>query len=192
MSESSRWMRVLANSPADDAARAGWRESCRLQPARSGRAKRPALKPGDQALPTSSGVAAGGGAEAAAAMDRAPPGSRHRARDRHDLSVATAHPEPDGRTPHPDPPPQRGREMCRPATSHPDPPPRGGREMCHEARPHPDPPPQGGRARCRRGGGGAAEVEDAARDRTVRRLVAARRIAGRRQAEIPGRPNSPE
>ena len=167
-------MRVLANSPADDAARAGWRESCRLQPARSGRAKRPALKPGDQALPTSNGVAAAGGAEAAAAMDRDPAGSHHRARDRHDLNVATPHPEPDGRTPHLAPPLQ------------------GGREMCHEARPHPDPPPQGGRARCRRGGAAAAAVEDAARDRTVRRLVAARRIAGRRQAEIPGRPNSPE
>ena len=149
-------MRVLANSPADDAARAGWRESCRLQPARNGRAKRPALRPGDQALPTSNGVAAAGGAEAAAAMDRDPAGSHHRARDRHDLSVATVHPEPDARTP------------------------------------HPAPPPQGGRARCRRGGAVAAEVEDAARDRTVRRLVAARRIAGRRQAEIPGRPNSPE
>ena len=41
------------------------------------------------------------------------------------------------------------------------------------------------------GGGGVGGV-DAARDRTVRRQVAARRVAARRPINRPGRPNSPE
>src|SRR6267143_1075366 len=47
-----------------------------------------------------------------------------------------------GVTPHPDPPPQGGREK-EIRTPHPDPPPQGGREKEIKT-PHPDPPLQGG------------------------------------------------
>jgi hypothetical protein len=71
------------------------------------------------------------------------------------------------------------------ATANPDPPSRAGREMYPGVH-------QAGREISSDDDGGAVGVEDAARDRTVRRLVAPRRIAGRRQADTPGRPNSPE
>jgi hypothetical protein len=76
--------------------------------------------------------------------------------------------------------------MCRGATAHRDPPPQGGRETCRVGR------PRAMRAIPTAGGAVAAEVEDGARGRTVRPLVAARPLADRRQADTPGRPNWPE
>jgi hypothetical protein len=73
-------------------------------------------------------------------------------------------------------------ETAHPA--HPDPPSQAGREMC------PDVHPVGmGMFGV---GGGVVGVEDVARDRTVHRLLAARPVADRRQADRPGRPNSAE
>ena len=195
-------MRVLANSPAGGAARAGWPESSRLWRVPSVPGKRALRKPAGQQLRTSSVAAAAVAVAAvwvapvaAAAIDQARAGSRHRPRVRHDLNVATPHPEPPGGPPHPDPPPPPGREMCaagtplagpiRPVTATRDRPfrPAGteGRGRRQATRPTPTD-----------GGDDVVGVEGAARDPMVRRLVAARRIAGRRPADTPGRPNSPE
>jgi RNA polymerase sigma-70 factor, ECF subfamily len=170
------------SSPAGGAARAGWPESCRSRRARSGRGKRPGLKPGDRPRPTSKAVAAvvAGVAEVAAApeaaIDRAKVGSRSRFRVRRVLSagrregsVGTPHPDPPGEPPYPDPPRRRGREIDLLA--------HRGKEMCG--------PLQATRAIPTGDGGGGAVVEDAVRDRTVHRLVAARRVAGRRPADTP-------
>jgi hypothetical protein len=183
-------MRVRASCPAGGAVRAGWPESCRSSHARSGRGRRLALTPGGHPLPISNSAAAGVAAVAEvaeAAIGLAPVGSRSRARARPALSAA--HLAGRAGTPHSDPPPQGGREMCdagRPEE----------RETCLVEPPHSDhpdlrrdPPPKGARGMCD-GGGGAVGVEDVAHDRTVHRLVAARR--GRRQADRPGRPNSAE
>jgi hypothetical protein len=175
---SSKWTRTPASCPAGGAARVGWPESCRSRRVRSGRGKRPALKPGDHPRQTSNAEAAGpaGVAEVAAAreaaIDRAPVGSRSRFRvsrvlsgGRREGSAGTPHPDPPGEPPHPEPPGEP---------------------------PHPHPPPQGGREMSRSDGGGGGGGEDAAPDRTVRRQVAARRVAGQRQADTPGHANSPE
>jgi hypothetical protein len=186
-------MRVLANSPAGGAARAGWPESSRSRRVPSVPGKRALWKLTGQQLRTSS-VAAAGVAVAAvevagaarAAIDQARAGSRHKPRVRHDLSVAT---------PHRDPPPPRGRAMCA-----------GGTPLAGRISPVTVPRdrtfrPAGTEGRGRQqatrpiptdGGDDVVGVEGAARDPTVRRLVAARRIAGRRPADTPGRPNSPE
>ncbi len=131
-------------------------------------------------LPTNNGVVAGVAAVVAAAglleaaIARARPGNRSRSRARHDLSASLVHRSGSGvhqdgnvETPQPDSPGEP---------------------------PHPGPPPQRGKVirQFRGGAAAAAEVEAVARDRTVRRLVAARRVAGRRQADTPERPNSPE
>jgi hypothetical protein len=78
-----------------------------------------------------------------------------------------------------------GRGMHLGATVNPAPPSRAGREMdpgVHQA----------GREISSDDDGDAVGVEDAARDRTVRRPVAPRQIAGRRRADTPGTTNSPE
>jgi hypothetical protein len=183
-------MRVLANSPAGGAARAGWPESSRSRRVPSVPGKRVLRKLAGQQLRTSSvaaaGVAVAAVGVAAAAIDQARAGSRYRPRVRHDLSVAT---------PHPDPPPPRGRAMCAAGT------PLAGRISRVMATRDRTFRPVGTEGRGRQqatrpiptdGGDGVVGVEGAARDPTVRRLVAARRIAGRRPADTPGRPNSPE
>ena len=188
---SSKSMRAPVSNPAGGAARADWLASCRLWRAPIGRGKPPALTPEERRRQTSNAVAAVVAAvvEVAAAVlvlaiDRSRVRSRRRSRARDDLSVA-ARRDPPGEPPHPDPPGE---------TPHPDP---------HGEPPHPDPPPRGGRVTSQGllqatraiptadGGGGVGGV-DAARDRTVRRQVAARRVAARRPINRPGRPNSPE
>ena len=116
-------------------------------------------------------------AEAEAAIDRPPVGSRSRSRARHDLSaarrevnVATRNADPLGASPHPDPLNQEGMEIGREGAPHRDPHQRGGRVIS----------PISGV------GAGAVGVEGVGRDRTVLRPVAARRIAGRRQADTLG------
>jgi hypothetical protein len=182
-------MRVLANSPAGGAARAGWPESSRSRRVPSVPGKRARRKPAGQQLRTSSVAAAGVAVAAvrvAAAIDQARAGSRHRPRVRHDLSVAT---------PHRGPPAPRGRAMCAAGT------PLAGRISPVTAARDRTFPPAGTEGRGRQqatraiptaGGDDVVGVEGAARDPTVRRLVAARRIPGRRPADSPGRPNSPE
>jgi hypothetical protein len=179
-------MRVLANSPAGGAARAGWPESSRSRRVPSVPGKRALRKPAGQQLRTSNAVAAADGAEAGAAIDQARSGSRHRPRVRHDLSVAP---------PRPGLPPPRGKEMCAAGT------PLAGRISPVTATRDRTYRPAGTEVRGRQqatrpiptdGGDDVVGVEGAARDPTVRRLVAARRIAGRRPADTPGRPNSPE
>jgi RNA polymerase sigma-70 factor (ECF subfamily) len=170
-------MRAPGSSPAGGAVRAGWPESCRSRRAPSGRGKQRALKVGDRRRQTSNAVAAAVAAVVevavvAVAIDRARAGSRSRFRVRHVLSggrregsAGTPHPEPPGELPHPEAPGQ---------TPHPDPPPRGGRETS-----------QGRHAIPIAGGGGGVGGVDAARDRTVRRQLAARRAADQRQADTP-------
>jgi hypothetical protein len=65
------------------------------------------------------------------------------------------------------------------------PPSRAGREMYPGVH-------QAGREISSDDDGDVVGVEDAARDRTVRRLAAPRQIAGRRRADTPERTNSPE
>jgi len=109
-------------------------------------------------------VAAVVAAVAEPAIDRAKVGSRRRFRVRRVLSA--------------------GRRECSAGTAHPDPPPQGGRETCAEAIPPGGRPFQGLREIYQTsgdGGGGVGGV-DAARDRTLRQPVAARRVAAHRQA----------
>ncbi len=179
-------MRVPANSPAGGAVLAGWPESCRSRRARSGHGKRSVPKPGDRLLQTSNAVAAAVGGEAEEAIGRVRVDRRSQSRDRHDLSAERR--GGNGEPHHnPDPRPHAGTEIG-PAVH------QEWREIGPEATPHPDPPPQGGREICQAsdGDGGVGVVEDAARDQTVPRQVAARRAAGRPQADRLGRPNSPE
>jgi len=183
-------MRVLVNSPAGGSARAGWPESSRSRRVPSVPGKRALRKPAGQQLRTSSvaaaGVAVAAVGVAAVAIDPARAGSRHRPRVRHDLSVAT---------PHPDLPPLRGRAMCAAGT------PLAGRISPVTVTRDRTLRPAGREGRGRQqptgpiptdGGDDVGGVEGAARDPTVRPPVAARRIAGRRPADTPGRPNSPE
>src|SRR4029077_2333889 len=101
--------------------------------------------------------------------------SRNRRRARPDLSAVRL--EGNVEIPHEDRPPQGARETRRGVTNSPDPQPPGGREFLRGGRHRVTPAiPTGG-------GGGAAGVEDVARDRTVPRRVAARRIAGQRRAD---------
>ena len=84
--------------------------------------------------------------------------------------MATRNADPLGASPHPDPLNQEGMEIGREGAPHPDPHHQGGKEIF---------PISGA-------GAGAVEVEGVGRDRTVLRPVAARRIAGRRQADTLG------
>ncbi len=123
-------------------------------------------------------------AEAAeAANEQARVGSRNRSRVRRVLSARRR----EGRagTPHTDLPPQRAREKCAEAIPHAGRLPQGLREICPGVRP-------GEREMSRSDGDGGVGGVDAARDRTVRRLVVARRVPARRPADTPGHPNSPE
>jgi hypothetical protein len=169
-------MRAPGSSPVGDAAPAGWLESCRSWRVPSGRGKRRALKPADRRRQTSSAVAGvvaavvEVAAVAEAAIDPARAGSRSRFRVRHvrsggrrEGSARTPHPEPPGELPHPGPP---GEPL------HPGPP----RQRRKEIGPTSDDD-----------GGGVGGV-DAARDRTVRRQLAAPRVAGRHQADNPRLP----
>jgi len=140
------------------------------------------MKPGDHPRQTSNAVAGVVVAVAERAIDQARADSRNRSRDRHDRSVAT---------PHPDPPPQGGREMCDAG-----PPPGGPIPHATGVRAQTFPPaerevrgPQPA-TRAIPTGGGDGEVGgvDAARDRTVRRQLAARRVAARRPADNPRPP----
>jgi len=165
----------------------GWPESSRSGRVPSVPGRRALRKPAGQQLRISSVAAADVGvAVAEAAIDQARADGRNRPRARHDLSVATAHP---------DPPPQAGREMYAAGT------PLAGRiRLVTGIRGRTFPPAERevrGRQQATRaiptaGVAVAVGVEGAARDPTVHRLVAARRIAGRRPADTPGRPNSPE
>ena len=184
---SSRWTHAPVSSPAAGDVRAGWPESCRSRHAPSGRAKPPARRPADHPLPISSGAAADVDAvaevvhvaEVAIDLPRVRRRNRHRAR--HDLSAARL--GGNGEIPHAGHPPQGGRAMPRGVTHNPGPQARGGREIRRGGRRRETPAiPTGD-------GGGAAVVEDEARDRTVPRRVAARRVAVRRRAE---QPRSPE
>jgi len=189
---SSKSTRAPGSNQAGGAARADWLASCRLWRAPTGRGKPPALTPEERRPLTSNVVAAVVAAVVEVALavltvaiDRSRVRSRRRSRARDDLSVAAARRDPLGEPPHPELPGE---------TPHPEP---------HGELPHPDPPPRGGRVTSQGllqetrviptadGGGGVGGV-DAARDRTVRRQAAARRVAARRPISRPGRPNSPE
>ena len=189
---SSKSTRAPGSNPAGGAARADWLASCRLWRAPTGRGKPRALKPGDRQRQTSNAVAvvdavvaevAGLGPVAKAASDLAKAGRRSPFRVRRVLSEG--HPEGSAGIAHPDSPPQGGREKCAEATPRADRRPQGRREICLGVR-------RRRREMSSDDGGGGVGGADAARDRTVRRQVAPRRVAARRPINRPGRPNSPE
>jgi hypothetical protein len=186
---SSRSTRAPGSNPAGGAARAGWLESFRSRRALNGLGKPRALKPGDRQRQTSNAVAVVGaavaevaevGAVAKAASDLAKAGSRSPFRVRRVLSEG--HPEGSAGIAHPDSPPQGAREKCAEATPRADRRPQGPREIC-----------LGVRRRRREMSSDDADAGvggvDAARDRTVRRRLAARRVAARRPIN---RPRPPE
>lgn len=178
-------MRAPASSPAGGAVRAGWRESYRSPRARSRRGKRPVLKPAGQPHPTSNDAVAGVAAEAAegeqAAIDRPPAASRSRSRARRDPSAARLagnRARRNGRRAHPDASAALIGGRTRPVTETP------SLILLRAARAtygH----PQATWEIPTDGGVGVGAVEGVGRDRTVPRRVAARRTAGRRQAENP-------